>query len=138
MEDISVYYSVGGMPFFTALVDRFYARVRADAQLGPIFNGAVEDWPEHLRTLASFWSSVMLGSGTYKGNPMAVHLRHVDAITPELFERWLGLWREVTGESLPPAAAAALQEKAGRIAESLQAGLWFRPRRGPPTSRRGA
>jgi hemoglobin len=118
-------------PDLAALVDRFYARIRADAQLGPIFNGAVEDWPEHLRTLSSFWSSVMLGTGTYKGNPMAVHLRHVEAITPELFERWLGLWREVTAESLPPAAAAALQEKAGRIAESLQAGLWFRPRRRP-------
>ncbi len=119
-------------PDLAALVDRFYARVRADEQLGPIFNGAVEDWPEHLRTLSSFWSSVMLGSGTYKGNPMAVHLRHVAAITPELFQRWLGLWRAVTDESLPPAAAAALQEKAGRIAESLQAGLWFRPRRRPP------
>jgi len=119
-------------PDLAALVDRFYARVRADAELGPIFNGAVEDWPEHLRTLSSFWSSVMLGSGSYKGNPMAVHLRHVEAITPALFQRWLGLWREVTDQSLSPAAAAALQEKAGRIAESLQAGLWFRPRRRPP------
>jgi hemoglobin len=119
-------------PDLAALVDRFYARVREDAELGPIFNGAVGDWPEHLRTLSKFWSSVMLGSGTYKGNPMAVHLRHIEAITPELFQRWLGLWHEVTSESLPPAAAAALQEKAGRIAESLQAGLWFRPRRRPP------
>jgi len=121
-------------PDLAALVDRFYARVRADAELGPIFNGAVEDWPEHLRTLSSFWSSVMLGSGSYKGNPMAVHLRHVEAITPALFQRWLGLWREVTDQSLPPAAAATLQEKAGRIAESLQAGLWFRPRQRPPAS----
>ena len=116
-------------PDLAALVDAFYARVRADEELGPIFNGAVEDWPEHLRTLSTFWSSVMPGSGTYKGNPMAVHLRHVEAITPELFQRWLGLWRETTDAILPP-AAAALQEKAGRIAESLKAGLFFRPR--PP------
>lgn len=27
------------------LVDAFYARVRADAELGPIFNDAIEDWP---------------------------------------------------------------------------------------------
>ncbi len=76
-------------PELAALVDRFYTRVRADEQLGPIFNGAVDDWPEHLRTLSKFWSSVMLGSGSYKGNPIAVHLRHVEAITPELFQRWL-------------------------------------------------
>ena len=37
-----------------ALVNAFYARVRADAELGPIFNGAIDDWPEHLAKLGSF------------------------------------------------------------------------------------
>ena len=46
-----------------ALLDRFYARVRADAALGPVFNDAVEDWDRHLATLADFWSSVMLTTG---------------------------------------------------------------------------
>ena len=114
------------------LVHAFYARVREDTELGPIFNSAIADWPEHLDKLTAFWSSVMLTSGRYKGRPVPAHLKHRDRITPELFQRWLGLWREVTAESLPPAAAAALQEKAARIAESLQAGLWFRPRRRPP------
>jgi hypothetical protein len=59
-----------------ALLDRFYARVRADAELGPVFNDAVEDWSRHLATLADFWSSVMLTSGRYKGNPMQAHLKH--------------------------------------------------------------
>lgn len=27
------------------LVESFYARVRADDRLGPIFNDAVDDWP---------------------------------------------------------------------------------------------
>ena len=42
------------------LVPRFYARVRADEVLGPIFNRAIGDWPHHLGKLEAFWSSVML------------------------------------------------------------------------------
>ena len=51
------------------LVTLFYARVREDAELGPIFNDAIADWPEHLEKLAAFWSSVLLTSGRYKGQP---------------------------------------------------------------------
>ena len=58
------------------LVDHFYARVREDELIGPLFNSAVADWPEHLEKLTAFWSSVMLTSGRYKGNPMAaINLR---------------------------------------------------------------
>src|SRR5882757_10022252 len=98
------------------LVARFYRRVRADKMLGPIFNQAVGDWPEHLEKLAAFWSSIMLTSGRYKGNPMAAHLKHLAWLTPELFERWLALWAETTTEIVPQ-AAPQLQEKAARIAE---------------------
>ena len=108
-----------------ALVPAFYARVRRDPDIGPIFEGAVDDWPEHLDKLQAFWSSVMLGTGRYKGRPLPAHIRHADAITPARFERWLALWREVTGELFVPAAAAALQDKAARIAESLSLGIAF-------------
>ncbi len=108
------------------LVSRFYARVREDAELGPVFNDAISDWPEHLEKLAAFWSSVMLTSGRYKGQPVPAHMKHIDRITPALFDRWLGLWNEVTAEVMPAAAAQALQAKAARIAESLQLALFFR------------
>lgn len=108
------------------LIPAFYERVRADAGLGPVFDGAVHDWPEHLHKLVAFWSSVMLTSGRYKGNPMRAHLMHRDAITPAMFDRWLALWGEVTGDLLPPATAQALQAKAARIAESLQLALFFK------------
>ncbi len=45
------------------LVTAFYARVREDAELGPIFNDAVHDWSAHLTTLIAFWLSVMPTSG---------------------------------------------------------------------------
>ena len=109
-----------------ALIPIFYARVRDDALIGPVFNGAITDWDDHLKRLVAFWSSVMLTSGRYKGNPMAAHVQHLSAITPPMFDRWLALWAEVTGEILPPEVATALQAKAARIAESLKLALYFR------------
>ncbi len=114
-----------------ALVEAFYARVRSDPMLGPIFDGAIADWPEHLDKLQAFWSSVMLTTGRYKGKPLPAHVRHADAITPDTFARWLSLWRQTTGELLAPAAAAAMQDKAERIAESLMLGIRFSRDRTP-------
>lgn len=108
------------------LVGRFYARVRADDALGPVFEDAIHDWPGHLDQLADFWSSVMLTSGRYKGRPVPAHQKHAARITPELFDRWLALWDETSDALMTPAAAAALQDKARRIAESLQLALFFR------------
>lgn len=108
------------------LVDAFYARVRADASLGPVFNDAIGDWPEHLEKLAAFWSSVMLTSGRYKGQPVPAHMKHKSRITPALFDRWLALWARTTDELMVPEAAAALQDRAARIAQSLQLAMFFR------------
>ena len=108
------------------LIPSFYDRVRADAEIGPLFDRAVHDWPDHLEKLVAFWSSVMLTSGRYKGSPMAAHLKHKAAISPAMFDRWLAIWAGTTNELLAPEAAAALQAKAARIAESLQLALFFR------------
>ncbi|QQV77976.1 group III truncated hemoglobin [Sphingomonas aliaeris] len=117
------------------LVALFYARVRADADLGPIFNDAVGDWSEHLEKLTAFWSSVMLTSGRYKGNPVAAHIKHRERIDPAFFERWLALWACTTAEVMPPETATALQAKAARIAESLQLAMFFKL---PPSGRKAA
>lgn len=107
------------------LVDAFYARVRQDELIGPLFNDAIHDWPDHLERLQAFWSSVMLTSGRYKGRPLPAHFRHAARINNHSFERWLALWGETTNEMFESSAAAALQEKASRIAESLQLGIRF-------------
>ena len=120
------------------LVSLFYARVRDDVSLGPVFNDAIENWPEHLDKLVAFWSSVMLTTGRYKGNPVLAHLKHKARITPELFERWLLLWNRTAGEVMAPAAAAALQAKAARIAESLKLALFFKLDSQPKPSRAAA
>lgn len=108
------------------VIPTFYARARADPMIGPLFNSAIADWDHHLDRLIAFWSSVMLTSGRYKGNPMAAHLKHRVAIDPAMFDRWLALWDDVTGAMLPPDDALAIQAKARNIAESLKLGLFFR------------
>lgn len=108
------------------LIPIFYERVRADAEIGPLFTEAVGDWPEHLERLIAFWSSVMLTSGRYKGSPMAAHMRHKSQITPAMFDRWLSIWGSTTDELMTVAVAKALQAKAARIADSLKLSLFFR------------
>ena len=111
------------------LVDAFYAKVRADPALGPVFARAIPgDWGPHLATMRKFWSSVMLTSGRYKGNPVAVHHR-VAGIELELFARWLELFDETCRELFDDALAAAFRDKATRIAESLKLALFYRPDR---------
>ncbi len=113
-----------------ALVNLFYSRVRQDPKIGPVFNDAIDDCPEHLERLQAFWSSVMLTSGRYKGRPLPAHVKHADRIDAASFQRWLGLWRETTDELFDAASAAALQDKAARIAESLTLGIDFAKGRG--------
>ena len=109
------------------LVDRFYERVRTDAVLGPVFNAAVDDWPEHKRVLTSFWASVALREGSYRGNPMAAHRPH--PIQAAHFDHWLALWHEVAHEVLPAAQAEVFVEHATRIGRSLRYGLDLDPLR---------
>jgi hemoglobin len=111
------------------LVDCFYVKVRADPELGPIFERAIAgDWGPHLATMHDFWSSVMLTSGRYKGNPVAVHLR-LEGMEPQLFGRWLALFDDTCRELLDDEVADAFLAKASRIAESLKLALFYRPDR---------
>lgn len=106
------------------LVDRFYEQVRVHPELGPVFNAAVHDWPEHKRMLTAFWSSVALGTRSYRGNPMAAHRPH--PIRAEHFDQWLGLWRRTANEVLAPEHARRVCEYAEKIGYSLRYGLGLR------------
>jgi hemoglobin len=111
------------------LVDAFYARVRQDAELAPIFARAIPgDWGPHLDKMYAFWSSVMLTTGRYKGNPLAKHFA-LPGMQPALFERWLALFNETANELFDDDISAEFRAKAARIAESLMLGLFYRPDR---------
>ena len=111
-----------------SLVDTFYTGVRTHPDLGPIFASAIAEpaWPDHLGTMYAFWSSVMLGSGRYKGNPVAIH-QHVAGITPPLFATWLVVFESTATALFVPPLADRFVQSARRIAESLKLALFFRP-----------
>ena len=110
------------------LVRCFYVKVRGNAELGPVFDAIVapEGWEPHMAVMRDFWSSVVLGTGRYKGNPLAVHSR-IPTLRPDMFETWLRLFSETADEIFDRELAALLRDKAGRIAQSLQSGLFYRP-----------
>ncbi|MFV0302096.1 MAG: group III truncated hemoglobin [Paracoccus sp. (in: a-proteobacteria)] len=101
----------------TDLVHRFYARVRADAVLGPIFAARISDWGPHLDRMVAFWSSVALMTGRYHGAPVPAHVGL--PVAWDHFERWLALFRETAAETCTPEGAAHVIERAERIARSL-------------------
>lgn len=101
------------------LVHRFYARVREDATLGPIFEARVTDWDTHLSSLCDFWSALLLGTRRFQGAPIPAHARIPDLSWP-LFQRWLALFHEVTATLDRP----ALQAQADAMAQRIAAKLW--------------
>ena len=103
------------------LVHSFYAKIREDALLAPVFDARIRDWDLHLKRMCAFWSSVALMSGRYHGSPMTKHLPlPVDAAH---FDRWLALFEETARKVCPPEAEAHVVERARRIAESLELGI---------------
>jgi hemoglobin len=103
------------------LVRAFYAKVRADAVLGPVFEAKIVDWEPHLAQMFAFWSSVALMSGRYHGTPMIKHVKlPIDA---GHFDRWLALFADTAREICPPEAAALFIDRAQRIAASLELGV---------------
>lgn len=106
------------------LVHRFYERVRQDAELGPVFAGAIDAdaWPAHLERMVAFWTTTLLGRREYLGNPMLAHAQ-VDAIRDHHFDRWLAVFAATTEEIFDPPIAASVQQRAIRMGAGLRASL---------------
>ena len=100
------------------LVHRFYARIRDDELLGPIFDARIEDWDTHLQKMCIFWSSVTLLTGEYHGQPMVKHV--FLPVDSRHFDRWLALFEETAHEVCPPPAAEYFMDRARRIASSFE------------------
>lgn len=103
------------------LVRGFYARVRDDELIGPIFAARISDWEPHLQRMCQFWSSVALRSGIYHGQPMPKHLPL--PVEARHFDRWLDLFRASAHELCPAAAAEHFIAHAQLIARSLEMGI---------------
>jgi hemoglobin len=100
------------------IVERFYAKVRVDPEIGPVFNDAVRNWDAHLALLKDFWSTVLLTTGRYKGNPLLAHFPL--PIEEKYFARWLKLFSETAKEVVPASQAAIIMRKADLIAMNMK------------------
>lgn len=111
--------------YISTLVETFYARVRVDPELGPIFNNAIgHEWDVHLEKIKAFWSSVALNTGRYDGRPVPAHKKHPE-IQEQHFGIWLGLFEQTLRDTAPTEGAAAyFLERAQRIAQSLRMALF--------------
>lgn len=103
------------------MVHAFYAEVRRDAQLGPIFNAHIDNWDRHLAKLVDFWSSILRGTARFSGTPMSKHVA-LPGLSAELFQRWLALFRETTAAQANQAMGKQAFAAAQRIAQSLWLG----------------
>ncbi|MGB1287511.1 MAG: group III truncated hemoglobin [Aggregatilineales bacterium] len=105
------------------LVDNFYIKVRQDTELAPVFNRAIghsdEEWQPHLEKLYAFWSSVMLISRRYHGNPIKKHA-DLPPFDVALFNRWLELFAETAYELHTADIAIRYQVKSQNIARNLR------------------
>ena len=102
------------------LVHSFYARVREDELLAPIFNAHVTDWDHHLGKMVNFWSSILRGTASYHGTPMPKHVVLPD-LDASLFQRWLSLFRETT-RSL---GNEPMRRHADTMAQRIAQSLWY-------------
>jgi hemoglobin len=105
---ISLYDRAGGMPFFEALVGRFYEGVETDPILRPIYPEPDLAGARHRLTLflAQYWG----GPTTYdqeRGHPR-LRMRHAPfAIGRDARDAWLGHMRAALAEVAPPPDVAA-------------------------------
>lgn len=111
IEPVSLYERVGGMPFFEALVGRFYEGVAGDDLLRPLYPEA--DLGPATRRLTLFLAQYWGGPRTYdaeRGHPRLRQRHFPFAIGPDERDRWLAHMRQALAEAGPPRDAAAQLE----------------------------
>ena len=101
------------------MVDSFYSKVNEDELLSPVFNEfAGVDWESHLPKMYDFWTTILLGEMTYKGNPF---LKHIPLpIDKQHFDRWIKLFLETIDEHFKGEVAAEAKQRAMSIAGIFQ------------------
>jgi hemoglobin len=100
------------------MVHTFYARVREDDTIGPIFNARIKDWDAHLQKLCNFWSTLLLYTRKYEGDPMSVHRGM--AIDTVHFNTWLSIFQQTIDELFAGETAQAAKNRAQKISAVMQ------------------
>lgn len=100
------------------LVDGFYAAIREDALLNPIFADVARvDWAQHLPKMVAFWNGLIFGQPGYMGAPFAAHVNL--PVGREHFTRWLELFRRTVERLFAGKNAQRAQDAAASIAHTF-------------------
>jgi hemoglobin len=114
----SLFVRLGGRPRLMHLLRHFYADVRQQQDIGPIFAAHVSDWPAHLEKIADFWSNITGGPLRYGGAMPAKHFPL--GLQEPHFNAWLDLWRRHCRAHLGPTEAEELITAAETIGDRLR------------------
>ena len=105
------------------MVHSFYDVIWQDPELGPIFRTRLDHRrEEHLAKMCDFWSSILLGSRRFVGDPMGAHQR-IPEIRGQHFDRWLVLFRATLDDVYEPAAADNVFLRATHMRHALERGV---------------
>lgn len=97
------------------LVNTFYATVRQDDLLGPVFEARIgQRWDGHLEIMYRFWESLLFSEPVYSGNPFSKHIGLPIAGTH--FERWISLFCLAVDQNFMGPRAEEAKVRAQRIA----------------------
>lgn len=102
------------------MVDRFYAAVRKDDLLGPIFEERIGNrWPEHLEKMYRFWQTILFEEHTYHGSPFSPHATM--PIGKEHFNQWYALFAKTVDTYFEGTKAEEAKWRAERMAALFNA-----------------
>src|SRR3712207_2314806 len=102
-ETPTLYEWAGGAEAFARLTEVFYARVRTDDLLGPVFAGMDAEHPRHVATwLAEVFGGPADYTDRHGGYPHMVAKHIGRGITEEQRRRWVDLIQDAADEAGPP------------------------------------
>jgi hemoglobin len=104
------------------LVDRFYDKVKADPEIGYLFNEVAHvNWETHLPKMYDFWENILFSHGDYSGNPMIAHreLHQKSPMNEGHFLQWIALFTTTVDEFFEGDMAKETKLRAINIAKAL-------------------
>lgn len=113
------------------LMDLFYAKIRKDELLGPIFNQHIseEQWPAHLVKLSDFWETNLFRVPRFKGNPTGKHINVDRSLNYEVTQKHFGQWLILWFESIDELFVGDLADRAKNSARMMSTGqfmaMWY-------------
>ena len=105
------------------LVNSFYEKIKKDDTLMFFFEGIRKvDWETHLPVMYDFWENVLFFTGSYNGNPLALH-KHIHRqvpLTRENFDKWLRVFDYTVDELFQGSNASLVKRRAANISTIMQ------------------